>query len=144
MRRRDFITLLGGATLTRPLAARAQQPKRRVGVLMGYADSDPEAQSFLKVFVQGLQELGWTEGRNLQVDYRWAAGDIDRMSTFAKELVELRPDVILANTTPVTAALQRATQTIPIVFVIVSDPIGSGFIASVPRAAMPPRRREAR
>jgi putative ABC transport system substrate-binding protein len=114
---------------------RAQQPDRmrRVGVLMAFDENDPEAKAYLSGFTQGLAELGWTDGRNLRMDVRWAAGNADRMRMFAKELVDLQPDVILANSTPVTASLQRETQTIPIVFVAVSDPIGSGFVAGLPR-----------
>jgi ABC-type uncharacterized transport system substrate-binding protein len=135
MQRRDFITLLGGAAAAWPLAARAQQPERmrRVGVLMGRSESDGGAQSDLAAFVHDLQQLGWTAGRNIQIDYRWANGDVDRMRSFAKELVGLQADVILANTTPVTAALQKETRAIPIVFVIVSDPVGAGFVAGLPR-----------
>ncbi len=135
MRRRDFITLLGGAAVAWPRTAHAQQPDRmrRIGVLMGWDENDPEAQFNLAAFVQGLQQLGWVDGRNVRIDYRWANGDINRMRMFAKELVDLQPDVILANTTPVTAALQRETRTIPIVFVIVSDPVGAGFVAGLPR-----------
>jgi putative ABC transport system substrate-binding protein len=134
MRRRAFITLLGGAAAVWPLAVRAQQPGsiRRIGVLTGWAESDPEAKADLAAFVRGLAQLGWADGRNVRIDYRWANGDVDRMRTFAKELAELRPDVILANTTPATVALQRETRTIPIVFVIVSDPVGSGFVKSLP------------
>jgi putative tryptophan/tyrosine transport system substrate-binding protein len=133
MKRRDFITLLGGAAAW-PLGARAQQAERvrRVGVLMGYNEADPEAQALLAAFGQGLQELGWTVGRNLRMDVRWSPGNIDLMRAFAKELVELQPDVILSNSTPVTAALLRTTQTVPIVFAVVSDPVGSGFVASLP------------
>ncbi len=135
MRRRDFITLLGGAAVAWPRTAHAQQPDRmrRIGVLMGWDENDPEAQFNLAAFVQGLQQLGWVDGRNVRIDYRWANGDINRMRMFAKDLVDLQPDVILANTTPVTAALQRETRTIPIVFVIVSDPVGAGFVAGLPR-----------
>jgi putative ABC transport system substrate-binding protein len=135
LRRRDFVVLLGGGAAAWPLAARAQQADRmrRIGVLMGYGETDPEAKALLSEFTQGLSELGWSDGRNARIDVRWAAGSIERMQTLAKELVDLRPDVILANTTPVTAALQRATQAIPIVFVIVADPIGSGFVASLAR-----------
>jgi putative ABC transport system substrate-binding protein len=134
MKRRDFITLLGGAAAW-PLGARAQQPDRvlRIGVLMNLAASDPEGQAQVTALVLRLKELGWTDGRNVQFDYRWAAGDASRMRTFAKELVKLQPDVVLARSTPVTAALQRETQTIPIVFVAVSDPVGEGFVASVAR-----------
>jgi putative tryptophan/tyrosine transport system substrate-binding protein len=135
MRRREFISLVGGAAAAWPLAARAQQASgmRRVGVLMGYAENDPEAKVFFAEFTQRLAELGWVEGRNLRMDVRWAPGSADRMRTFARELVELQPDVILANSTPVTAALQRETRTIPIVFAVASDPVGSGFAASLAR-----------
>ena len=135
MKRREFITLLGGAAVALMPAARAQQTdrKRRVGVLMGYGEADPEAKALLAEFTQGLSELGWTDGRNLRMEVRWAPGRTDMMHTFAKELVELQPDVILANSTPATAALQHQTQTIPIVFAIVGDPVGSGFIASLSR-----------
>jgi putative ABC transport system substrate-binding protein len=133
-RRRDFISLVGGAAAW-PLAVRAQQPEpmRRVGVLMPYNESDPDAKAQLSAFTQGLAELGWTDGRNMRMDVRWADGDVDRMRVFAKELVGLQPDVILASTTPVTAALQRETRTIPIVFALVSDPVGEGFVAGLPR-----------
>jgi putative tryptophan/tyrosine transport system substrate-binding protein len=132
MRRREFVTLLGGA-VTWPLAARAQhsQQLRRIAISMGWNESDREAQSNLAAFVQELQQLGWTDSRNIQIDYRWTNGDVNRMRTFAKELVDLAPDAILAHTTPVTAALQRETRTIPIVFVLVSDPVGEGFVASL-------------
>ena len=119
-----------------PLVARAQQPAdrvRRIGVMVGYAEDDPEAQARLAAFKQGLLTLGWSEGRNLKIDVRWASGDTDRATTFAGELVALQPEVIMSNTTPVTAALHKATKTIPIVFVAVSDPVGAGFIASLPR-----------
>jgi ABC-type uncharacterized transport system substrate-binding protein len=136
MRRREFIKLLGGAATTWPLAARAQQPTdrmRRIGVMVGYAEDDSEAQTRLAAFKQGLLTLGWSEGRNLKIDVRWASGDADRANTFARELVALQPEVIMSNTTPVTAALHNATKTIPIVFVAVSDPVGAGFVASLPR-----------
>jgi putative ABC transport system substrate-binding protein len=135
MRRREFITLLGGATAAWPLAARAQQPDRvrRVAVLMGYSETDLEAKELLWEFKQGLSELGWIEGRNLLMVVRWAPGRTDLMRTFAKELVGLQPDVILADSTPVTAALKRETLTIPIVFAAVADPVGSEFVASLPR-----------
>jgi putative tryptophan/tyrosine transport system substrate-binding protein len=134
LRRREFITLLGG-TMAWPVAAGAEQAdrKRRIGVLMGFDENDPKAKGWLSDFTQGLAELGWTDGRAARMDVRWAAGSVDRMRTFAKELVELRPDVIFASTTPVTAALQRETRTIPIVFVIVSDPVGAGFVAGLAR-----------
>jgi ABC-type uncharacterized transport system substrate-binding protein len=135
MRRREFITFLGGAAATWPVAARAQQPERmqRIGVLMGYAENDPEAQTRLAAFRQGLLALGWDERRNLRIDLRWASGDYDRASKFAKELVALHPEVILSNATPVTDALRQETKTIPIVFVAVSDPVGAGFVQSLPR-----------
>jgi putative ABC transport system substrate-binding protein len=134
VKRRQFITLLGGAVVW-PLAARAQQPQqmRRIGVLMGWNERDQEAQSNLAAFVQELRQLGWTDGRNMRIDYRWSNGDVNRMQVFAKELADLEPDAILAHTTPVTAALQQETRTIPIVFVIVSDPVGEGFVAGLPR-----------
>jgi putative tryptophan/tyrosine transport system substrate-binding protein len=104
---------------------------RRVGVLMGFGENDPEAKVWLSGFTQELQRLGWTDGRNARLEVRWAAGNIDRIRTFAKELVGLQPDVILAHGTPVTAALQRETRTIPIVFVTVADPVGQSFVASL-------------
>ena len=118
-----------------PLTLRAQQSERlrRIGVLTPYSESDPYAKAQFDAFVQGLAELGWSEGRNLRMDVRWAAGDLDRVRMYAKELVTLQPDVILVDSTPQTAALQRETSTIPIVFVVVSDPIGSGFVAGLPR-----------
>src|SRR6266852_821946 len=135
MKRREFITLLGGAAAW-PFAARAQQPAeriRRIGVLMSVDENDPEAKAQLSGFTQGLAELGWVDGRNLRMDVRWAAGSVDRARMYAKELVDLQPDVILANSTPVTAAFQRETRTIPIVFAGVADPVGDGFVASLPR-----------
>jgi putative tryptophan/tyrosine transport system substrate-binding protein len=135
MRRREFITLLGGTAAAWPLAARAQQSdrKKRVAVMMAYTESDPEGQLLLRTFAEALEEIGWKANRNLSSEYRWAGGDIDLMRMFAKELVRLQPDVILANTTPVIAAFQRETRTIPIVFVIAADPIGDGFVASLSR-----------
>jgi putative ABC transport system substrate-binding protein len=134
MKRREFVAFLGGAAAW-PLAARAQQPDRmrRIGVLMGWSESDPEYRARVDAVVQGLAQLGWTEGRNLRVDVRWTNGDTERARTLAKELVGLQPDVILATTTPPTAALQRETRTIPIVFAVVSDPIGAGFVTSLAR-----------
>jgi ABC-type uncharacterized transport system substrate-binding protein len=134
VKRREFFTLLGGAAATWPLAARAQQPgerMRRIGVLNGLAETDAEAQAWDTAFRKRLDELGWIDGRNVRIDYRWGAGSVDRMQLFAKELVRLNPEVMLAVTTPATAALQRETRVIPIVFAIVSDPIGSGFVASL-------------
>ena len=134
MRRREFITLIGGAAATCPLAGYAQQPDGvRVGVLMPLAESDPSIKRQLAAFVRQLEALGWAEGRNLRIEYRWAAGDADRMQVFAKELVTLQPRVILARSTPVTAALLKQTRTIPIVFVLVSDPVGEHFVDSLAR-----------
>ena len=135
MRRREFITLLGGAAVAGPRAARAQQADRvrRVGVLESRAADDTEGQTRLAVFVQRLQELGWTDGRNMRVDYRWGAADADRYRTSAAELVALAPDVILAASSASLAALQQATRTVPIVFVNVIDPVGAGFVAGLAR-----------
>jgi ABC transporter substrate binding protein len=134
MQRREFITLLGGAAAW-PLAARAQQLDvvRRIGVLTGFAESDQEGQAFVAAFREGLQKLGWAEGRNIRIDYRWAALDTELMQRFAKELVALQPDLILTQSTPAAAAMLQQTRTIPIVFAIVADPIGSGFVASFPQ-----------
>ena len=133
MRRRRFIKLLGGAAAW-PLAARAQQGERMrtVGVLMGLAD-DAEAEGRLMAFEHGLETEGWSLGQNLRIEYRYAEGDSARMQALAKELVELKPDCIVGHSTPVVTALMHATRTIPIVFVSVSDPIGSGFVASTAR-----------
>jgi putative tryptophan/tyrosine transport system substrate-binding protein len=134
MRRRTFMAGLGSAAAW-PAAVRAQQAERvrRVGVVTGYDKNDPEAKTFLAAFTQGLAELGWSDGRNLRIDVRWAAASVDLARMYAKELVGLQPDVILAESTPQIAALQRETRTIPIVFQGVSDPIGSGFVASLAR-----------
>jgi putative tryptophan/tyrosine transport system substrate-binding protein len=134
MRRREFLSLLGSAAIAQPFAAHAQQGERvrRVGVLMGFAEDDPEAKARLAAFRQGLEKRGWSEGRNVRIDTRFAPAGA-QAQVVAKELVALQPDVILAHSTPVTAALQRETRTIPIVFAVVADPIGSGFIASLPR-----------
>jgi putative ABC transport system substrate-binding protein len=135
MQRREFITLLGGATVGWPLAARAQQGERlrRIGVLMGFAEDDPETIVRVAKFRQELERLGWSEGRNVRIDYRFTAARADQFQVLAKELVALQPDVILAHATGIAAALQRETRAIPIVFVNVSDPIGAGFIASLAR-----------
>jgi putative ABC transport system substrate-binding protein len=135
LRRREFITLLGGTAVTWPLAARAQQTDRvrRIGVLMGLAESDPEAKVRAAVFEHALQELGWTRGRSTRMDYRWAPGDVEQTRAAAAELLRLAPDVILAHATPATAALQRATRTLPVVFVAVSEPIAQGFVQSLAR-----------
>src|SRR6516162_4753588 len=134
MKRRQFIAGLGSAAVM-PLAARAQQADRirRIGVLIGYDESDPEGKARLSGFTQGLTELGWTEGRNVRMEVRWSADNVDLTRAFAKELVDLQPEVILASNTPATAALQLETRMIPIVFQLVSDPVGEGFIASVSR-----------
>lgn len=135
MERRTFITLLGGTALA-PLAVRAQQPvqMRRIGVLMGYAENDPEGQARVGAFRDGLQKLGWAEGRNIRFDTRWATpGDAESRQRFAQEIVALQPDLILSHGTPSTAALLPQTRTIPILFAGVSDPVGSGFVASFPR-----------
>jgi putative ABC transport system substrate-binding protein len=133
MKRREFITLLGGAVAAWPIAARAQQgqPMRRIGVLMAFNETDSRAKGWLSRFASGLSRLGWTNGSNLRIDVRWAGDDVKQMQLFAKELVGIKPDVILSFGTPVTAALQRETRTIPIVFAIVSDPVGEGFVASL-------------
>jgi putative tryptophan/tyrosine transport system substrate-binding protein len=134
MRRREFIAAMGGAAAW-PLAVRAQQSSRmrRVGVLVGSDVNDPFTKSTLSAFTRKLAELGWTDGLNLRMDIRWAAGSVERMQMFAKELVKLQPDVILAGLTPAIAALQHETRTIPIVFAGLSDPVGAGFVASLSR-----------
>jgi len=131
MKRRAFIALLGGAAAW-PLAAGAQQPERmrRIGVLMTLAADDPEGQ---EAFVQGLQELGWTDGRNVQIDYRWPAGDAQRIRRYAAELAALAPDVILAGGGAVVPSLLQATRTVPIVFTQTPDPVGAGFVNSLAR-----------
>jgi putative tryptophan/tyrosine transport system substrate-binding protein len=133
MKRRDFITLLGGAAAW-PVAARAQQGERmrRIGVLVAVAD-DPEGQTRIAAFLQGLQQLGWVDGRNVQIDMRWAAGDPDRFRKYAAELVALAPDVILAAGGAVVPLLLQATRTVPIVFTQTSDPVGGGFVDSLAR-----------
>jgi putative ABC transport system substrate-binding protein len=135
MQRREFITLLGGAAVAWPRAARAQQADRmrRVGVLDSRAADDPEGQARRAVFLEGLQELGWTDGRNVRIDYRWAAADVDRNRKYAAELVALAPDVILASASASVAALRQTTRTVPIVFVNVIDPVGAGLVASLAR-----------
>jgi putative ABC transport system substrate-binding protein len=133
MRRREFITLLGGGAAAWPLVARAQQPHgvRRIGVLMAVAESDAQYQANLAVFREGLRQVGWTEGRNIRIDVRWAALDVEAMQRLAKELVALQPDLILSNNTPTTAALLQQTRTIPIIFATIADPVGSGFVSSL-------------
>jgi putative ABC transport system substrate-binding protein len=135
MRRRDFITFLGSTMVMRSLTAHAQQSggMRRIGVLMSYPETDPDAQAFFAAFREGLQKLGWMEGRNVRFDTRWtSAGNAEEMQRFAKELVALQPDLILGHTTTATAALRQQTRTIPVIFAFVSDPVGSGFVASFP------------
>src|SRR5262249_49304675 len=135
LKRREFITLLGGAAVTWLLAARAQQPAQmpRIGVLAGFAEDDPDSKARLAGFRQGLEKRGWAQERNVRIDYRVSAGHSDQFSVLAKELIALGPDVILAQGTSVTATLQRETRTVPIVFVTVSDPIGSGFVTNLAR-----------
>src|SRR5436190_14899397 len=133
--RREFTTLVGIAGAAWPLRAYAQQPERmrRVGALMGFAESDPEGRILIAAFRDGLHKLGWTEGSNIQFDTRWAALDAESMQRFAKELVALQPDLILSHVTPTTVALLQQTRTIPIIFVWVSYPVGSGFVAYLAR-----------
>jgi len=130
MRRREFITLVGGAALTWPVAARAQQPElmRRIGVLMSFPKDNPEGRARIAAFLQELQQLGWIDGRNVKIEYRFDTGDLRKAAT---ELLTLSPEVILASATPATAALQQATRTVPIVFAQVADPISAGFVASL-------------
>jgi putative tryptophan/tyrosine transport system substrate-binding protein len=134
MKRRTFIAALGGAAAW-PLVARAQQasPMRRIGILMGGTKGDSQNEVGLAAFTDALKELCWTDGHNIRIDIRWAAGNVERMKGLAKELVSLQPDLLVGHTTQPVAALQRETGTIPIVFLVVSDPVGSGFVASLPR-----------
>ena len=134
MRRREFIVGLGGVA-TMPLVARAQQPERvrRVGILLSFAADDPESPARRAAFVQQLQQLGWTDGRNVQIDIRWGASNAEASRKYAAELVALAPDVVLAAASPAVAALQQATRTVPIVFVNVTDPVGAGYVASLAR-----------
>jgi putative ABC transport system substrate-binding protein len=135
VKRREFITLLGGAAAW-PLGAVAQQRERmrRIGVLMTFAESDLEGQAYVAAFREGLQKLGWAENRNMRIDTRWSLpADAEATQRFAKELVALQPDLILSHNTPTTAALLQQTRTIPIIFVTVADPVGSGFVAGFPR-----------
>ena len=135
MRRRDFIALIGGGVTARPLLARAQQTAglRRIGLLMASAEDSAEYQGFFAAFRAGLRDLGWIDGRNLAIDTRWCGFNKDLTQQFAKELVARQPELIVSSTTPTTAALQQQTRTIPIVFVSLVDPIGSGFVDSLPR-----------
>jgi ABC-type uncharacterized transport system substrate-binding protein len=136
MRRRDFVMLLGGAAATWPLEARAQQRERvrRIGVLPGGGDTeDPRSQPNISAFLQALQQLGWADGRNVKIDYRWPAGDADKARKYAAELVALAPDVILTISSTNMTALLQATRTVPIVFVAVTDPVGAGYVDSLSR-----------
>ena len=135
MRRREFIAVFGSAAVTWPLTARAQQPERmrRVGVVMGYAESDPNGQLQVTSFRQQLLKLGWVEGSNIRIDFRFAADDPERIRALAVELLGLGPDVMVSNSNVVTTILQSEVRTIPLVFVSVSDPIGSGFVTDLAR-----------
>ena len=135
MRRREFFKIVGGAAAAWPFGARAQQSAgaKRLGVLMSVRENDPEGKAQLSGFMEALAALGWTIDRNLWMEIRWSGGDVSRTRTFAKELVSLQPDVILTQGTPGTAALQPETRTIPIVFVVVADPVGPGFVTSLSR-----------
>jgi putative tryptophan/tyrosine transport system substrate-binding protein len=133
MRRRDFIAGIAGSAAAWPLTVRAQQPVRRIGMLIGYAENDPEIQARLRAFRQALEGNGWKEGGSVHIDYRFAPATPDQAQIYAKELIALQPDVLVGNSTPATAALLHQTRTIPIVFVGVSDPVGSHFVASIAR-----------
>ena len=134
MKRREFIALLGGAAANWPLAARAQQAQRqRLGILVGYAEDDSVGQQFVAAFVQGLRDLGWTDGGNVHIDYRWSGSDVDRIRRDASELLDRKPDVILAQSALTLQPLRQLTSTVPLVFVQVADPVGSGFVASMAR-----------
>jgi putative tryptophan/tyrosine transport system substrate-binding protein len=135
MRRRDFITLLGMAALARPLKARAQQGggMRRIGVLFGLTESDPETRDRMEALQEGLEKLGWTPGRNIEMDYRFGGGDGERLRAHAAELVRRKPDVLMASATTALAALRQATSELPIVFAQVTDPVGAGIVARLAR-----------
>ena len=135
MRRREFLGFLGAAAAASPLAAQAQQVERtrRIGVLNGLAANDPQGQANNAAFLQSLQQLGWAEGRNTRIDYRWGAGNADEMRRYAAELVTLAPDVLVATGGASVGPLLQATRTIPIVFANVPDPVGSGFVKSLSR-----------
>src|SRR6516162_9485271 len=135
MRRRDFIALIGGGTVAWPLAARAQQPDqmRRVGVLISTASDDPVGQARVATFLQGLQQLGWTDGRNMRIDTRWASNNADNGRKYAAELIALAPDVILAGGSLATSSLLQATRAVPIVFAVVPDPVGASYVDSLAR-----------
>src|SRR5262245_3623595 len=133
MRRRDFITLLGGGAAAWPLAARAQQsePVRRIGVLMLYPESDPQGQLRATALRQGLEKLGWVVGRNVQIDFQWGLGDADWIRSAAAQLLRLAPDVILANGTPAARTMQQASRTVPVIFIVGSDPVLDGLVPSL-------------
>ena len=135
MQRREFITLIGGAAVTWPLAASAQQRSgmRRIGVLMSVTESDPESKARIAAFRQGLADLGWKDGQNVHIEYRWSNGKIELIRKYAKELVALAPDIIVANGTPSVEALKEATNSIPIVFALATDPVGLGDVKSLAR-----------
>jgi putative tryptophan/tyrosine transport system substrate-binding protein len=134
MRRRDFVSLLGGVTAI-PFAARAQQAEkiRRIGVLMLFAQADRQAHAEYAAFTTELQRMGWTEGQNIRIDQRWASGDVSRLQALATELVDLKPDLVVAQGSAALAALQHATRTLPIIFADVTDPVGQGFVESLAR-----------
>ena len=133
LRRREFITLIGSASVAWSLAARAQEPKRRIGMLMPLLENNPEGEPRVRAFVDGLQQLGWTDGHNVRVDIRWGGGIPADRDKYAAELVALAPDVIFASASVNVAALQRITRSVPIVFAGVVDPVGAGFVASLAR-----------
>jgi putative tryptophan/tyrosine transport system substrate-binding protein len=133
MRRREFITLVGGVAVARPLRAHAQQSERRIGVLMSTAADEPEGQARLAAFRDTLQQLGWTDGRNVRIDARWCGSEPDSYRKCAAELVALRPDAILAAASASVAALQQVSRSVPIVFTNVVDPVGAGFVLSLSR-----------
>src|SRR5262245_42510693 len=137
MRRRDFITLLGGGAAAWPLAARAQQsePVRRIGVLMLYPESDPQGQLRATALRQGLEKLGWVVGRNVQIDFQWGLGDADWIRSAAAQLLRLAPDVILANGTPAARTMQQASRTVPVIFIVGSDPVLDGLVPSLAHPA---------
>ena len=139
MRRREFIMLLGGAPAAWPFAARAQQGERvrRIGVLMSQAANDTEGQARVASFLQGLQELGWSVGRNAQIDTRWSAGNADRTRKSSMELIALEPDVVMAFTSAAVAPLRQATSTVPIVFAVVADPVGAGYVDRILKGEKP-------
>jgi putative tryptophan/tyrosine transport system substrate-binding protein len=133
VKRREFITLLGSSIAAWPLASRAQQsdPMRRISVLTGLAESDLETSQYVTTFRNGLQDLGWRDGQNVHIDYRWAAGDTERIRSYAAEIVRLAPDVIFVSSPSVLSEMIQATRTIPIVFVQVADPVAGGYVASL-------------